>query len=191
VSWLDIPVLSAVAELSFVAKSEVARWPAIGLMARLQRSVFVERAHRHKTRHAASLIARRLALGDAIVLFAEGTTSDGTRVLPFRSALIGAVRETLGPQTECAYVQPVAIRYARRHGLPIGRAGAVALAWIGDTDLMPHLVAVLAGGPLDVTVSFGEAIAFVPGSDRKGLARTLEGSVRSMMRRQAGRDGPP
>ena len=91
ISWLDIPVLSTVAPLSFVAKSEVATWPFVGLLARLQRSVFVERARRMQVRETASEMMARLDAGDNVVLFAEGTSSDGNRVLSFMSSLFGAV----------------------------------------------------------------------------------------------------
>lgn len=86
-SWSDIVVLSAVGPVSFIAKSEVRDWPVFGMFAVLQRTVFVERERRGKTGEQTSEIARRLATDDAMVLFAEGTTSDGNRVLPFKTAL--------------------------------------------------------------------------------------------------------
>src|SRR5271167_2659937 len=83
-SWLDISVITAVAPVVFVAKSEVANWPVFGLFAKLQRSVFVDRTRRHKTQDVNSEIAQRLAGGDPVLLFGEGTSSDGHRVLAFR-----------------------------------------------------------------------------------------------------------
>ena len=90
VSWLDIPVLSAVAPLSFIAKQEVAGWPFVGWLAKLQRSVFVDRNSRATVDHQASEIAERLEKVETIGLFAEGTTRDGVRMLPFKSRLRGA-----------------------------------------------------------------------------------------------------
>ena len=87
VSWLDITVLSAVAPVSFVAKQEVASWPFVSWLAKLQRSVFVDRTRRTAVGQAAGEILTRLAQGDTIVLFAEGTSSDGNRVLPFKTSL--------------------------------------------------------------------------------------------------------
>ena len=92
VSWLDISVIGSLGPLSFVAKSEVERWPVVGLFARLQRTVFIDRARRAHTAEVNATVARRLAGGDIIVLFPEGTSSDGNRVLPFRSSLVGAAR---------------------------------------------------------------------------------------------------
>jgi 1-acyl-sn-glycerol-3-phosphate acyltransferase len=83
VSWLDICVVSALAPVVFVAKNEVAGWPVFGWLAKLQRTIFIDRKARHQTGAATREIAGRMLGGDAVVLFAEGTSSDGTRVLPF------------------------------------------------------------------------------------------------------------
>src|SRR5262245_55981745 len=89
ISWLDISVLGSVLPVSYVAKSEVAGWPILGTLARLQRSVFIDRTRRSQTVSANQAIGRRIGAGETIVLFAEGTTGDGNSVLPFRSALLG------------------------------------------------------------------------------------------------------
>lgn len=104
VSWLDICVVGALGPVVFVAKSEVATWPVLGWLARLQRTVFINRQARHQTGAATRDIAGRLLGGDAVVLFAEGTSSDGTRVLPFRSSLVGAVHHALGNSTHHTHV---------------------------------------------------------------------------------------
>jgi 1-acyl-sn-glycerol-3-phosphate acyltransferase len=182
VSWLDISVISALSPVVFVAKSEVARWPVFGWLAKLQRTVFIDRQARHQTGAATREIAGRLLGGDAVVLFAEGTSSDGTRVLPFRSALVGAVHHALGSSTHHAniIVQPMSIAYVGFGGVPIGRALRERVAWYGDADLMPHLARVLASGAVDVTVSWGEAVAYDMRADRKAIARDAEKSVRRM-----------
>ena len=95
-SWLDIPILAAVAPVSFIAKKEVAGWPVVGFLAKAQRSVFVDRTRRHATGAHADEVASRLSKGDIMVLFAEGTSSDGNKVLPFRSALVGAAQMAIG-----------------------------------------------------------------------------------------------
>ena len=92
VSWLDITVLSAVAPVSFVAKQEVASWPFVSWLAKLQRSVFVDRNRRNEVGDKANEILERLAGGDHIVLFAEGTSSDGNSVVPFKTALFAAAK---------------------------------------------------------------------------------------------------
>ncbi len=138
-SWLDVPVIAAVAPVVFVAKREVAGWPLFGLLARLQRSVFVDRERRHKTGEVNAQIAQRLAEGDPVVLFGEGTSSDGNRVLPFRSALIGAARDALAEAEHCGRVliQPLSVAYTRLYGLPIGRLHRPVAAWYRDMELLP------------------------------------------------------
>jgi 1-acyl-sn-glycerol-3-phosphate acyltransferase len=121
VSWMDIMVLGAFAPVSFVAKSEIATWPLFGYLARLQRSIFVDRERRHTTSRTADEMIARMREGEPVVLFAEGTSSDGNRVLRFRPALVGAA-ETLARATgEIVWIQPIALAYRRINGLPAGR----------------------------------------------------------------------
>lgn len=183
VSWLDIPVIGSLAPLSFVAKSEVAGWPVVGLLARLQRTEFVQRAKRHLTAQVNQAIAGRLAGGETIVLFAEGTTGDGNRVLPFRASLIGAARAALdGAGLDRVTLQPLAVAYVRRNGLPVTRRERPWLAWYGDMELAPHLAAFVREGPIDATLVWGEPIVFEAGTDRKRAAEVAERSVRSAIR---------
>ena len=166
----------------FIAKSEVAKWPVFGWLAKLQRTIFIERERRHKTGAATQEIAGRLLGGDAVVLFAEGTSSDGMRILPFRSALIGAVHHALGDQTHHTHitVQPMSLAYTRFGGLPVGRALRERVAWYGDVELIPHFIGILAAGAVDVTVTWGEAVSYDMSADRKKIARIAETSVRRM-----------
>jgi len=185
VSWLDINVLSSVAPVSFIAKREVAGWPVFGWLAKLQRSVFVDRERRSATARVNSEIATRLNAGDVMVLFAEGTSSDGNDVLPFRSALLGVAQDLVrGSEEDAAngpvYVQPVALAYIRLNGLPMGRQHRPIVAWHGDIDLGPHLWRLLRAGSIDVTVSFGEPIPLTDAGGRKRVARDAERSVRGM-----------
>lgn len=181
-SWLDISVLGAIAPVVFVAKSEVANWPVFGWLAKLQRTVFIERDRRHKTGEATRTMADRLLGGDAVVLFPEGTSSDGIRILPFRSALIGAVHHAIGDAAhhDQVIVQPVSLAYVRYGGIPIGRALRDKVAWYGEADLVPHLLNVLASGAVDITVSWGEPVPYGMNTDRKQIARDAETSVRRM-----------
>jgi 1-acyl-sn-glycerol-3-phosphate acyltransferase len=191
-SWLDILILGGRMPLSFVAKTEVATWPVFGLFAKLQRSVFVDRARRGDAGRTATEMAARMVAGDSIVLFAEGTTSDGNQVLPFRSALLGAARHALGDDGGkgggAVLVQPVAIAYLRRHGVPLGHAGRALVAWPGDVDLVPHLMTLVRSGPFDVAVAYGPPRLFDAMTDRKQLTAALETDVRRMHNRlNAGR----
>jgi 1-acyl-sn-glycerol-3-phosphate acyltransferase len=184
-SWIDITVISTLAPVSFIAKREVGTWPIFGTFARLQRSVFIDRTRRKGAAEANREIAERLAGGDALILFAEGTTSDGNRVLPFRSSLIGAARDAVAAAShvERVIVQPLTIAYVSRQGLPLGRAGRPFVAWYGDMDLVPHLGAFLKDAPLDAVCIWGEPIAVDATMDRKEVTRRIEAEVRDTYRR--------
>jgi 1-acyl-sn-glycerol-3-phosphate acyltransferase len=181
-TWKDILVLSAVADVVFIAKSEVKDWPVFGWLARWQRSIFIERERKRDTGNQVSEVARRLAAGEIVVLFAEGTTSDGNRLLPFKSSLFGAAASALeaSPTGDVA-IQPVAIAYTHANGLPLGRYFRPIAAWPGDTELTPHLFGVLKEGAIDVHVGFGEALIYNRQSNRKEISRRAEEDVRRMM----------
>jgi 1-acyl-sn-glycerol-3-phosphate acyltransferase len=170
-SWLDIVVLGSVAPISFIAKSEVSTWPAVRTLAKMQRTIFVDRTRRSATGAMVGSIGARLGEGDPIVLFAEGTTSDGNRVFPFRSALIGAAT---APEGDGAFVQPAVLAYPRRFGLPPGRSGRPQIAWYGDMELGPHLWPLLRGGGIEAVLVWGEARPAAAAGDRKALAGELE-----------------
>jgi 1-acyl-sn-glycerol-3-phosphate acyltransferase len=179
VSWLDISVLGSLTPLSFVSKSEVAGWPVVGLFARMQRTVFIERDRRSQTAEVNERVAQRLGKGDVIVLFPEGTTSDGNRVLPFRSALVGAARAALADAAGARiHLQPLAITYVRRNGLPLTRRERPEISWYGDMELAPHLAGFLRGGPFDARVTWGEPIPFDTATDRKRATAESEAAVR-------------
>lgn len=182
VSWADISVITSVAPVVFIAKSEVGTWPIFGLLAKLQRSVFVDRNRRHKTGDVNAEIAQRLASGDPVVLFGEGTSNDGNRVLAFRSALIGAARDALAEaeHTGRVWIQPLSVAYTDMLGMPFGRRHRPLIAWYGDLDLIPHLTHVLRTGAIDVTVTWGTPVPYDETSNRKGVARDLEQAVRRM-----------
>jgi 1-acyl-sn-glycerol-3-phosphate acyltransferase len=179
-SWADILAIGSVVPVAFVAKSEVRQWPVVGLIAYLQRTVFVDRKRRQQTGDAISDMVQRLKENVPVLLFAEGTSSDGNRVLPFRSALVGAVRDASEHETlrQGVTIQPLSICYTGVQGLPLGRQHRYLTAWYGDLDLMPHLKEVLARGAIDAVVTFGEPIAPDAQADRKVLTKRLEDTVR-------------
>jgi 1-acyl-sn-glycerol-3-phosphate acyltransferase len=189
VSYLDIVVLSALAEVSFVAKTEIAGWPFFGWLARLQRTVFVARRARAVGREADAL-QQRLAAGGSIVLFAEGTTSDGNRAQRFKSALFAAAEPAPGGPP--VVVQPVTIAYTRLDGMPLCRALRPAVAWYGDMELLPHLWALIGLGRIGVEVIFHAPTSLAAAGSRKHLAQHCERVIaHSLAAANAGRETPP
>ncbi|HWM83041.1 MAG TPA: lysophospholipid acyltransferase family protein [Pseudolabrys sp.] len=179
-SWADILAIGSTAPVAFVAKSEVRKWPVIGTIAHLQRTVFVDRQRRQQTGDAIGDMVQRLSENVPVVLFAEGTSSDGNHVLPFRSALVGAVRDAgvHAALKDRVVIQPLSICYTGVQGLPLGRQHRHLTAWCGDLDLMPHLSALIRRGGIDAVVTFGEPLAAEAEPDRKRLTRRLEDTVR-------------
>jgi len=170
-SYLDIPVLSAAVETSFIAKREVASWPLFGWLAKLQRTVFVDRraAGVHNERDD---VARHLARGHNLVLFAEGTSSDGTRLKPFKSALLSVAQQEIDGRS--VVVQPVTIAYTHLDYMPLGRAWRPFVAWYGDMDMLPHGWHLLGLGRLTATLQFHAPVSFAAFGSRKALAEHCE-----------------
>lgn len=182
-SWKDILVLGSIADVAFIAKTEVASWPVFGFLAKLQKTIFVVREEKRRTRDQVNEIAARMADGEIVVLFPEGTTSDGNRILGIKSSLFGAAAAALPKDDEngIVNVQPTAIAYTRVQGMPMGRYHRPIAGWPGDTGLMEHLIGVLRAGALDVDVTFGETVEFRKGDSRKTLALRIEEQLRAML----------
>jgi 1-acyl-sn-glycerol-3-phosphate acyltransferase len=181
-SYWDILILSGTARVSFVAKKEVGTWPFFGTMARLQETVFVDRERRSAVGDSRDEIRKRLQEGDALVLFPEGTSSDGNSVLPFKSALMGAAESEVGTDAtghvQHVPVQPVSVSYVGVHGIPMGRENRPLFAWYGDMDLIPHLWEAVKTGPMDIVVEFHLPVTVDSVGGRKRLAQVVEETVR-------------
>jgi lyso-ornithine lipid O-acyltransferase len=168
VSYLDIPVLGSVVPVAFVAKTEVAQWPGYGVLAKLQRTVFVDR-RRNTTKQQRELLASRLAAGDALVLFPEGTSNDGNRILPFRSALFSVAEAA--PAERPLAIQPVSIAYTSVNGVPLGWGLRPLVAWYGGMELGGHLWRFCRLGLVEVIVQFHDLVHVGDFPSRKELTR--------------------
>jgi lyso-ornithine lipid O-acyltransferase len=175
-SWLDIVVISSFLPVVFVAQHEVESWPIFGWLAQLQRSIFVNRNRRHEVHASISRVADALVTGEVVGIFPEGTSTDGT-VFPFRSALIGAVGETLRRAEHLSelLIQPVSVTYvgANRRSAIWAREDQIKFA--------PHLLQVISLQRIDVALTWGDPIPADASSDRKALTRQLEAAVRRLV----------
>jgi 1-acyl-sn-glycerol-3-phosphate acyltransferase len=179
VSWLDIFALNACQTVYFVAKSEVSRWAFIGWLARATGTVFIARDPKEAKAQQAVFEAR-LRAGHKLMFFPEGTSTDGLRVIPFKSTLFAAFY-THGLD-EIMQVQPVSLVYRA----PDGR-GERFYGWWGDMNFASHLLKVLAQFRQgSVEVVFHDPIAVDSVASRKDLARACEASVRSDLRTTLG-----
>jgi 1-acyl-sn-glycerol-3-phosphate acyltransferase len=169
-SWVDIPVIGGVLDGCFVAKGDVAGWPVIGTIARLGRTVFVSRS-RASTSKERDAMRVKLAAGDNLILFPEGTSSDGSRVLPFRTAFFAVAEARNGEdRTQLPLIQPVSVVYDRLGGLPAGRASRPVFAWYGDMDIASHFWRLTQNIGLRATILLHTPVDPARFDDRKALS---------------------
>ena len=162
-SYLDIIILGSLVPGRFIAKSEVANWPIFGFLSKITRTIFIRR-DRKASHEQVRLIKEQLDRCEKLILFPEGTSSDGRWVLPFKSPLFDAAMLTN------SIVQPITIRYTHLNGIPIGYSSRSFFGWYGDMDLRPHIWNALSLGIFTIEVVFHEPIRADQFSNRKKLA---------------------
>lgn len=172
-SWVDVPVVGGVLDGCFVAKGAVASWPVIGTIARLGRTVFVSR-NRATTGKEKAAMQAKLSGGDKLILFPEGTSSDGSRVLPFRTAFFAVAEADPGDDPALLpIIQPVSVVYDRLGGLPAGRASRPVFAWYGDMDIASHFWRLTQHIGLRATVLLHTPVDPARFADRKELSQAV------------------
>ncbi|MEP6669042.1 MAG: lysophospholipid acyltransferase family protein [Chthoniobacter sp.] len=167
--YLDVLAYSAVAPCVFVAKQEVAGWPVLGLFARCAGTIFVDRAHRLKVAATNASIEEALRAGALVVLFAEGTSSNGRTVLPFRSSLLEPVVHSIHA------IAPAAVRYEVEQG-----SVSDEICYWGEMTLVPHLLNLLTKRGIYARIAFGDFDAEGGCNSRKDAARCLHSAVSAL-----------
>ncbi|MBU1306684.1 MAG: 1-acyl-sn-glycerol-3-phosphate acyltransferase [Alphaproteobacteria bacterium] len=182
VSWTDIVAIGSVADVTFVAKREVQDWFFVGMMARLQKTIFVDRTRRTDAARTSREMGERMAGGNAVLLFAEGQSDIGTHVLPFRSALVGAAQHAmLDAGATDVLIQPLTIAYTSLEGLPVSRNERSMIAWVKSKSVKQNIVEILSGPRKAVTVAFGTPRPLRESDNRKIVTRAAEDDVRAML----------
>jgi 1-acyl-sn-glycerol-3-phosphate acyltransferase len=172
-SWVDVPVVGGLLPAVFVAKINVDGWPVIRTIARLGRTVFVSR-QRSSTGRERDAMQAVLARGDNLILFPEGTSSDGSRVLPFRSSFFAVAEgQTLDELICQPLIQPISIVYDRLNGLPAGRSSRPVFAWYGDMDIASHFWRMTQHLDMRVTVLLHAPLDPATFPDRKSLSQAV------------------
>lgn len=167
ISWADIPVMLSLLDADFVARADLRNWPVIGRLAQRLGPVFVERQRKGSTQGQVEAIRERLASGRSVILCAEGTTSDGSGILPFRTSLFAAADAAIA-------VQPVILAYLARDGTALTPQRQREVAWIGDDDL------VSGAARLARQKTLARAM-FLPPSPKENDRKTLAARVRQQM----------
>ena len=165
VSWMDIFAINAVLPSRFIAKAEIGRWPLLGVLVSGGGTLYIERGRRHAVAAMNKTVREHLKLGETIVVFAEGTTTDGSELLPFHSNVIAPALEV------GAAIWPVAIRYTER-----GRRSSAA-AFIGEMGLFTSLAQILVADQLIVEVAVLPPVSTSDAADRHSIARAARGAI--------------
>lgn len=165
VSWLDIFAINAVMPSRFVAKAEIGRWPLLGILVSRSGTLYIERGRRHAVAAMNQSVSEHLKLGETIVLFAEGTTTDGSELLPFHSNLIAPAINVGAP------IWPVAISYKER-----GQRSSAA-AFIGEMGLLTSLARVLVARELVIEVAVLPPISTTEALHRHAIARAAHTAI--------------
>lgn len=174
-SYVDILLLGGAAGGTFVAKREIASWPVLGHLSRAVGTVFIDREAKRDLVRVARAVEEALEAGKGVVVFPEGTTSDGHGLLPFKTSLLEVAAASGRP------VPWAVIRYATGRGVP---PASRAVCWTGGQSLVPHLLRLLALPGFTARLVFGDQP--VRGEDRKQLARRLRDAMSAQL---AGREG--
>jgi len=165
-SYLDILILSSAMPCFFIAKMEIARWPYFGCTARMGGTIFLNRSSVASAQKVAGIMSERFRLGVPVLLFPEGTSTDGAKVLRFHSRLIDPATTAGVPITTAA------LRYTIADGTPERE-----LCWFGDTLFFPHMVRALAVKGFSAQVQFGEAKIY---ANRRQAAERTHDEIASM-----------
>jgi 1-acyl-sn-glycerol-3-phosphate acyltransferase len=165
VSWIDVFAIDAALPCRFVAKSEIGRWPLLGPLVTRSGTLYIERGRRHAVAAMNHKVRDHLRAGETIAVFPEGTTTDGSTLLPFHSNLLASAVETGAP------VWPLAIRYTER-----GRPSDAA-AFVGDVGLVQSLVRILTSRDLAIHITLLAPIATELHGNRHALARAARAAI--------------
>ena len=165
-SYLDIIILGSLFKTSFIAKKEISKWPLLGILAKLQNTIFVDRKL-SSLKNQENKIIKHLNEKKNLVIFPEGTSSDGNRVLPFKSSLFNIFEKNLNSKI---LVQTITIVYKKINGIPMNRIERKNITWHSNMDLIPNIFNVLKKLSIEVEIIFNDE--FLPGKeyDRKKLA---------------------
>ncbi len=169
VSWLDIPLLGSESPVRFLAKKEIESWPVVGWLATKAGTLYIERGRRGAAQEAADNISESLRQGDVVLVFPEGTTSNGKDVLPFHARLFSSAIET------GVDIQPVAICYRDASG-----AMSEKVPYVDDMSLWDNLMDILPSPHIDIEIHYLPPIK-ISGQDRKELASLSERQIRQAL----------
>ena len=174
VSYLDIFILGSITKGLFVAKSEIKSWPFINKIAALGRTIFVNRSKILSIKNQVNVLSSYLKKKENLILFPEGTSSDGSKVLPFKSSLFSLIELKEFREYK---VQPISISYSKIDGMPVEKKFRPFFAWFGNMDLVSHAWKFLGLGLSEVNIKFHKPIKFNRFKTRKDASQICQNII--------------
>ena len=174
ISYLDILILGAFLKGLFVAKSEIKNWPLINKIADLGRTIFVYRSKISSIKEQVKILENYLEKKENLILFPEGTSSDGSKVLPFKSSLFSLTELKKFQEYK---VQPITISYSKIDGMPVEKKFRPFFAWFGNMDLISHAWKFLGLGFSEVDIKFHKPIKFKYFKNRKEASKVCQNII--------------
>ena len=180
-SYLDIIILGSILPACFISKAEVSGWPFFGPLARLQRTIFIDRKAIRSTVEQVNILSQRLLSGDSLILFPEGISTDGTGVLPFKSSLFYVVsKESKNLET---FIQPITIAYTHVNGRRIDQKTRPKVCWFGDASFLSHAWNFLGMFGVNIIVSFHDPVNKNTLKDRKDIAAFCYKKISTLLKK--------
>jgi len=184
ISYLDIPAIGGLLNASFIAKSDVEGWPVFGFLSKLQRTIFIRR-DRAAFQKARDKVQQRLHMGHSLILFAEGTSTDGHDILPLKSGLFSLVEpdKDTAANTPPLRVQPMTVRIDTTNGVSLQNGGERDIyAWHGDMELAPHLWQLAKSRGAEISLFFHPPLdSAVIAKGRKEIAKTCHATMKDAL----------
>lgn len=174
-SYLDIPATGCFLRASFIAKDDIASWPVIGFLATIQQTAFISRSS-SKAKKVANALEIMIKEGKNLILFPEGTSSNGEHVLPFKSSLFSIAQPK---DMKSIAIQPFIIDLLDVDGAPLTHDSRDLYAWYADMDFAPHIWEFMQKSGATVKLTFLDVIEPAPEQDRKELCRLIENQISS------------
>ena len=173
VSWFDILCLGSILNARFIAKKEVASMGIFGFLAKLSNTFFIDNSNKNKIYQYNNFIREKLINGESLILFPEGTTSDGNSIRKFKSSLF----ECINSSKSLINVQPISICYVRKNNLPMGIYSRRFIAWLGETSMVGSMKEFLSSGSITVNLIFHPKVSMKQFDNRKELSSFCEEQI--------------
>tara|TARA_Y100000741_G_scaffold280125_1_gene219897 strand:+ start:6872 stop:7648 length:777 start_codon:yes stop_codon:yes gene_type:complete len=173
ISWFDILCLGSILNARFIAKKEVASMGIFGFLAKLSNTFFIDNSNKNKIYQYNNLIREKLINGESLILFPEGTTSEGNSIRKFKSSLF----ECINSSESLINVQPISICYVRKNNLPMGIYSRRFIAWVGETSMVSSMKEFLSSGSITVNLIFHPKVSIKRFDNRKELSSFCEEQI--------------